>query len=460
MYNKTRTLVGILFMAANTALALTGTGTEIDPYRIRSLADFDDFVANAEYWDGHVNLETDVDLSGRVYTTAVIAPDVDSGTDWFQGPRFAGVFDGNGHHILNLTIDAEGLPNSYLGLFGCLDTGAMITRCHVANVSVRGGHDSVRLECFAGLVGMNWGTITDCSVSGEISGRRGCNVGGLVGFNGKTISNCHMSGSVTGLDMGSVAGLVGSNQGSTTGFIRDCHAEVNVSGYGYAFGGLVGSHYSKGTLKNCTVTGRLALTAKTYYVGGLVGESSESSIEECCAVANITAKVADQSNRIGGLVGDSVNGTLIKNCYSVGEIIGGLDTDRIGGLVGLNGGNSYNSKISRILSCYSAVCLTDMETSTATGALVGVNLENGVVEDSYWDADKSGVAVSDGGLGRSSGEMARASTFSDWDFGNTWDMGENQTYPYLRTYSAADLNKDRTVNLLDLSIMAEQWGKP
>jgi len=47
--------------------------------------------------------------------------------------------------------------------------------------------------------------------------------------------------------------------------------------------------------------------------------------------------------------------------------------------------------------------------------------------------------------------------FTDWDFINVWNIGENQTYPYLRTNSASDLNKDRVVNLIDLSILAEQW---
>jgi hypothetical protein len=38
-------------------------------------------------------LETDVNLAGRVYDKAVIAPDVNDDEDWFQGTAFTGVFD-------------------------------------------------------------------------------------------------------------------------------------------------------------------------------------------------------------------------------------------------------------------------------------------------------------------------------------------------------------------------------
>jgi len=40
---------------------------------------------------------------------------------------------------------------------------------------------------------------------------------------------------------------------------------------------------------------------------------------------------------------------------------------------------------------------------------------------------------------------------------NIWNIGENQTYPYLRTYLSSDINKDGIVNFLDLSITANQW---
>jgi len=53
--------------------------------------------------------------------------------------------------------------------------------------------------------------------------------------------------------------------------------------------------------------------------------------------------------------------------------------------------------------------------------------------------------------------MKQQSTFTDWGFINTWAIGENQTYPYLRTFLASDINKDRVTNFLDIVIVAERW---
>jgi hypothetical protein len=50
-------------------------------------------------------------------------------------------------------------------------------------------------------------------------------------------------------------------------------------------------------------------------------------------------------------------------------------------------------------------------------------------------------------------------TFADanWDFVEIWNIGENQTYPYLRTESAGDLNHDKKVDFADFAILAEHW---
>ena len=75
--------------------------------------------------------------------------------------------------------------------------------------------------------------------------------------------------------------------------------------------------------------------------------------------------------------------------------------------------------------------------------------------------ETSGQSNSVGGIGKTTAEMKILATFiaTDWDFINVWNIGENQTYPYIRTYSAADFNKDRIVNVIDLSIIGGQWMK-
>ena len=203
-------------LCVNTAAALPGSGAQEDPWRIESLADFDEFAADANYWSGYTRLETDVNLAGRTYSTAVIAPDVNNSNYEFGGTAFTGVFDGNGHKIIGLTIEGGGARYYCLGFFGCIDDG------QVGNLGLEGG--SVSGDCFVGgLVGWNeGGSISSCYSTGTISG--GANVGGLVGLNeGGSISNCYSSGSVSGTSC--VGGLVG--QGGT---ITNCYSTGSVTG--------------------------------------------------------------------------------------------------------------------------------------------------------------------------------------------------------------------------------------
>jgi hypothetical protein len=54
-------------------------------------------------------------------------------------------------------------------------------------------------------------------------------------------------------------------------------------------------------------------------------------------------------------------------------------------------------------------------------------------------------------------QLQQQSTFTNWDFINVWNIGENQTYPYLRVYLAGDINMDDIVNFFDFAIEADQW---
>ena len=97
---------GMVGLRVDTALALPGLGTQEDPWRIESLADFNEFAADDNYWDDYTRLETDVNLAGPTYSTAVIAPDTDNSNYLdFDGTAFPGVLDGNDQKIIPLPID-------------------------------------------------------------------------------------------------------------------------------------------------------------------------------------------------------------------------------------------------------------------------------------------------------------------------------------------------------------------
>jgi hypothetical protein len=346
------TVVLMVLVGSGTALGLDGAGTEGEPWRITSLADFDEFAGDPNYWDDYTRLETDVNLAGRTYTTAVIAPDIDANYGDFQGTSFTGVFDGNDHKIIDLTIDDGGASHHYLGLFGYNEDA------EVRNLGLKGG-----------------------SVSGEYF------VGCLVGHNMpySIISNCYSSGDVSGNWW--VGGLVGINDEFS--IISNCYSTSDASG--------------------------------NWWVGSLVGINLSGSISNCYSTGFVHG-----NERIGGLVGENYSDSSISNCYANGDVNGVAD---VGGLLGYNNGNVSN-------------CFWDTDTQT-----------HGVTESI---GDNSGGTVTNV-EGLPTSQLHQQSTFTNWDFITTWNIGENQTYPYLRTVSASDINKDGITNFLDLNILCNQW---
>ena len=73
--------------------------------------------------------------------------------------------------------------------------------------------------------------------------------------------------------------------------------------------------------------------------------------------------------------------------------------------------------------------------------------------------NSSNMDISDGGQPKTTEQMQTQATFNDagWDFVEIWNIGENQTYPYLRVYPAGDLNHDKKVNLLDFAVLGGNW---
>jgi len=95
------------------------------------------------------------------------------------------------------------------GLVG-KDIGSSIIKNSFATGNVTGENDDV-----GGLVGNNFGAITNSYAKGDIAGKN--NIGGLVGItSGKiTITNCYAVGKVSGITGSTIGGLTGVNSEST-----------------------------------------------------------------------------------------------------------------------------------------------------------------------------------------------------------------------------------------------------
>ncbi len=319
------------------------------------------------------------------------------GMDW-QKP-FVGIFDGNNCKIWNFAWDSNGI--NCVGLFEYVGNGGQIKNLGMINVDV----NAVNGYFVGGLVGKNWrGTITNCYSTGSFSGLQ--DVGGLVGYNqGAMINCCLLSGSISGFR--DVGGLVGINYGT----INNCYSTDNVSG-NLSVGGLVGLNY--GTINNCYSIASVSGGGTGWSIGGLLG-FNDGEIIDCYSTGSV-----DGNSLVGGLAGHNCEDGVIRDCYSTGSVDG---NDYVGGLVG-------------------NTCMS-----------------SGSITASFWDTQTSGISWSAGGESKTTAEMKKISTFASagWDFIEIWDIRENQTYPFLRTDPAGDLNHDRMVNLIDLAILAESW---
>jgi hypothetical protein len=372
-----------------------GSGTAEDPYQIATAEDLIALGETPEDYDKHFILVDDIDLGGHVFDKAVITPATAMKFGYRRTP-FDGLLDGNGHMISHLTVEGD----SYLGLIGELASGADVKNLSLVDVSITGSGFAV-----GGLVGWNYGTVTRCYSTGAVSGSRGG--GGLVG------TNYH-------------------------GNITLCYSNCVVDGNEYV-GGLLGSSDLAGDVTDCYSTGSVSGRLR---VGGLVGENG-NTVTRCLSTGTVSGE-----EEVGGLVGYNIGvaGT-VTNCYSTGKVSG---VAKVGGLTGGNSG--------RLFCCYSTGAVSG---HSSVGGLLGWSYSDKVTGSfgSFWDTQTSGQAESNGGTGKMTAEMKTASTFLEagWDFVNIWGIGENQTYPYLRKYSAVDINQDASVNFLDLAALAENW---
>ena len=262
-----------------------GTGEPNDPYLIYDANQMNAIGADSNDWDKHFKLMADIDLSeytgtefniigiGR-YECIPYIPEC-----WLVATPFTGVFDGNGHTISNFTYENNG--DVFVGLFGIVDG----ENAEIKNLRLIDPNVAVQAYA-ASLVGyLANGTITDCYVEGgSVSGNN--RVGGLVGSNYGTISECYSVVSIMGYIH--VGGLVGDNSGS----ISKCYSTGSISAASYV-GGLVGWN-SSGAITNCYSAS--SVTADSV-VGGLVGWNY-STITYCYSTGSVTG-ITD----VGGLVG-------------------------------------------------------------------------------------------------------------------------------------------------------------
>ena len=178
-----------------------------------------------DFKDKTITLGGDIDLGGHAWTPI---------GHYDSYKSFLGVFDGQGNTISGLAIGSFDNPDTSLfdsGLFGLVGLSSgyeTISTSAIENLklSITGIYTSYYdgPARAGGIAAISGGKITNCSVTGSITGSDDDTVGLITALSLGDITNCHASGTASGGTSSCVGGLVGSmSKGALTG----CHADVN-----------------------------------------------------------------------------------------------------------------------------------------------------------------------------------------------------------------------------------------
>lgn len=284
-----------------------GSGTEADPYLISYPADLQQLsvLTNGTSSSSYVN---------KFYRQTA---DIDMSKAGYFTPisntsPFTGSYDGAGYAITNL--DIVGTTKKPTGLFAAV-SGGSVSNLHLRDFTVQASG----VDNFAGTLAGNVSgsaNITGCSYEGDlISTSTITYIGGLIGqSNASKIRNCTVNAAVKHL--------------MTTRFTSD-ETETLLG-----VGGIFGNVISGSDVDGCTFKGRVY----AYYsgVGGIAGHASSSIIENC--VVEKGSEISSNENRIGGIVGYQGGSNMkitvncVKNC-TVSAIITGRGY-YLGGIIG------------------------------------------------------------------------------------------------------------------------------
>lgn len=290
----------------------------------------DSFSQNLE-----VTLEDDIDLSDSAFTGV---------------PVFCGIFQGKGHTISGIHINADG---SYQGLFRYLTTDAV-----VKDLAIEGTYDPKGSRNYVGTIaGSNAGTILHCEFRGSVSG--GDYVGGIAGTN------------------------------TITGVIENCLVEGNIHGDHFV-GGIAGEN--SGVIRNCTNCAAINTTPQQNEV-----EISDIHLENL-----MNTEAANTATDIGGIAG--ISSGVIRDSENRGDVgyqqigynIGGIAGTQSGYLVKCKnyGGVQGRKEIGGIVGQMEPVAQIEFSEDTLQILQEQLNTMSGLVNRASANAQNSGSQIS------------------------------------------------------------------
>lgn len=294
------------------------------------------------------------------------------------------------------------------------------------------GADTLRVSIVGGIVGVNGENhvIDRCASRGTMNGLDA--MGGVVGLNEGLITDCTLSGSMGSATQDYIGGIAGLNVGGrTAGTIENCTAGKNCTVTGRTtVGGIVGFNLSGGRVQNCTGSANVSGAGR---VGGIAGENGGVIVLSGAKAG--ARRVTGSGSGVGGVIGvNTADGTLrAADGSAQGDVIAadsGLTVrggSKVGGIAGINrgtlGGVSGSCLTSQAASvraesglaggiagaqegasarlCFAKNLGRVTANTGAAGGIVGISSGESTVENCYGDGS---VASSDGYAGGIAGE--------------------------------------------------------
>ena len=270
------------------------------------------------------------DFSGvKIYLDA----DIDLGYyEWIPignaDHAFNGTFDGDGHTISGLKINAG---VDYIGLFG--NVSGKISNFSIvdANIYVKRDHNYVSIAC-----GYSTGDLKDISTDGFIEAPKANYVGAVAGAVAPAsieYTNLTSNASINAQTyVGGIIGQINASGNLQTNYISNTGSVKGVSQVGGIFGHVNGA--SGSLVSGASVSADIA---GDYYVGGIVGKADNVAISTCTndgSTITSSSYYTEGSNYyvwLGGIVG---YGYSVINCTNNVDITYNAKGSYVGGIAG------------------------------------------------------------------------------------------------------------------------------
>ncbi len=329
-----------------------GTGTEADPYLIQSASQLAGLAANVnggeKYSGQYFKLTTDIDLNNKEWTPIGISASY----------YFGGSFNGDGHRISNLYINAS---TTYQALFGYVRTPDNSTTVVLKNFIVDGSVTNTK-SYTAGVLAYGTNNVTIQNVGNEAdvtcTASNGQYTGGVAGYLAVSsgtysilVDSCYNKGNITA-SYNRLGGLCGgiSRSGSNTSLsVTNCynagkvtgnHANANYNQFGGLIGYGYGSKTTPLTVSNNFNIGEVYWKSGSYVTGGIFGNTTATYVTPSNNYYLTDIYYYDGTAKSGCAIGSSSSTTEGYPSFTASE---GLKAESLG--AAFADGNTYTISV-------------------------------------------------------------------------------------------------------------------